>query len=875
MRADPYWDDFISTVFDSESSANVSHFQQTNSPSHEQMTENGEQNSGGNLATTPLHKAARFENVEEVRSLIRRVDADLERGVVEATAQVNLHKYTPLHFAAMAINPNPEIAKALINSAIGSNQKWLNAETEESFGKNTALHIAAANVNVTQKFIQAFHKADSLCRNSQNDTPYHVAAKSSNQEAIIYLLNTFSPTNNEWDVDDVDEGHKFNTAINICARNGNAKAVVLLIKHGADISQGVLHEIVLESVRNPQKIKKLIGVYQSIVDNTVTWRGLEEESDFLNVKGSDSYTELSRKIMVWLLTKPMEKYSTGNSPTNVIQCALEHGASAMFWQIVNTISVFRIDGVASEKWSLKENGNDTKVSHKDGHASKKKENRYWTVFDVTNYTAETILDCGSSDQKQEGCGDNSQNPLLCPPNSAVEDAVKEARHPNTVKRNFDDLPAPPEPYLTHLLLAFDQWRSSNILSAQPLKDLTEPYIKLVQRFYLILGLLQLIFMTCFTAFHTPTTCSLARMFNVSNALCNNSSSTVNSDNAYLSIFNHQQHWAAVLWLIWPTILITTLTFITLHYVQQEAMATRQQSEKIVLKTKDLTLSFREKFLETLLRLMLPISFCVAVLAWLGIYLVSESYEYYVDVTGMVLLSGWMANLYFFGAVRKNFSIFSLVVSKIIRKDIPSFMLFFGFTVLAYSLAMHTLRLSVCSPNESIDVTFLSVLSSAFGIGDFFEVTMTDSTCAGASIMYLFEITYFFYVLAAMIILLNVLIAMLNNRYEKAKSKTENIWRYQMLSVMRALESHKSLSSVIKKCLMPNRPQGSLYFKGEKYNRWYLRLVLPVDEHLVSSHSHTPSIKSGEQSVRRRSSSILSSHTHHGFGTLPRNPPSSH
>ena len=207
---------------------------------------------------------------------------------------------------------------------------------------------------------------------------------------------------------------------------------------------------------------------------------------------------------------------------------------------------------------------------------------------------------------------------------------------------------------------------------------------------------------------------------------------------------------------------------------------------------------------------------------------SESYEYYVDVTGMVLLFGWMANLYFFGAVSKNSSIFSLVVSKIILKDIASFMLFFGFTVLAYSFAMHTLRLSICSPSDSIDVTFFSVLSSAFGIGDFFEVTMTDSTCAGSRVQYLFEITYFFYVCATMIILLNVLIVMLNNRYKRAKSKTEMIWRFQMLPAISALERHKRLATVVKKYLMPNRPVGSLFFNNQ-HGRWYLRLVMPVDK----------------------------------------------
>jgi len=290
MTQDSYWDDFISTIFDygnSESRTDISQLEQQNRSSLERITENSCQNNQGELP--PLHKAARLEDLGEVKRLITA-------GVGKET---NPHGYTPLHCTAMAINPNPQIAKLLINSASG--QQWLNAQTQDG---NTALHIAAENVNVTRDFLKAFRNAKSLLLNSQNDTAYHVAARSSNQEAIIYLLNTFSPTNNEWDVDDVERGNvdqgqevhedkgkrpKEDKVINICAQNGNAKAVALLIKHGADISQGVLHEIVLESVRDPEKIHKLMDVFQSIVDNAVIWYCLEKKTEFLKLKDSDDY----------------------------------------------------------------------------------------------------------------------------------------------------------------------------------------------------------------------------------------------------------------------------------------------------------------------------------------------------------------------------------------------------------------------------------------------------------------------------------------------------------------------------------------------------------------------------------------------------------
>ena len=51
-------------------------------------------------------------------------------------------------------------------------------------------------------------------------------------------------------MDDADDNRDADapTLMDICAVNGNAEAVALLIQHGADLAKGVLHEIVIESV---------------------------------------------------------------------------------------------------------------------------------------------------------------------------------------------------------------------------------------------------------------------------------------------------------------------------------------------------------------------------------------------------------------------------------------------------------------------------------------------------------------------------------------------------------------------------------------------------------------------------------------------------
>jgi len=221
MMDHEYWEDFIVTTLGHKHSIlHHTNFRPMIKTTWDETTTQ--------LITTELHDAARFEDTKKVQRLIEGREI----------MSVNKNGYTQLHFIAMAINPNAEIAKLLIDSVTVNIESFLDKQTADDMGKNTALHIAAANVNVTEEFIQQFKEADSLLRNSKNDTPFHVAAKSRNRDAIIYMLNTFKPTNNCWDVDKVDELQEYqNMVINICARNGNAKAVALLIKHGADISR--------------------------------------------------------------------------------------------------------------------------------------------------------------------------------------------------------------------------------------------------------------------------------------------------------------------------------------------------------------------------------------------------------------------------------------------------------------------------------------------------------------------------------------------------------------------------------------------------------------------------------------------------------------
>ena len=706
-----------------------------------------------------LHEAARLEDVAEVKRLIE----------AQQEVETDDDGCTPLHHAAMAIYPNAEIARMIVEEMHSTgHQDMINQRSGPQAGWNTALHVAAGNVNVTLAFINALKDADPVVFNMEGHTPFHVAAKSQNQNVIIYMLDAFAPTNNRWDVDNVDDHELLSSVdrlINICAINGHAEAVSLLIQHGADISRGVLHLIVHESVKCPQKLDKLVKVYQSIVDNAVTWRCLEENRVSQSpLKNSAEYRRMLEKTMISLLTNPLKEYGE----EDVLEHAISNGASTMFQQIVTTDCVFRYASVSPVR------------------------------FDVTNFTEDTILNEDN---------DSRSDAKLSTTESVVSEEITsglDSRNNVRSRRDFSKRGTPRMPYLTFLLCCFDRWEKSSVLSTEPLNQLTKPYFAIIQWFYLLVGLLQLIFMVLFSVYYLPDACSLSLMFNMNVTHCSSSSELLPDEDASnmttSGITTRQPSWTAWLWLIWPTILI--IGSVSGSYYEHFKIRPRDKQNATFI---DKCRGLARKFFKCFQQSVLLISFCCAVFAWYYEFRTSATHETYVEVTAFVLLLGWITDLEFFGAVFKNFSISALVVKEIIMKDIPSFMLFFVFTVVGFSFAMHALRMSACGLNF-IDWhdTIYGVLSSAFGIGDFFETAISDRSCIGAGTKHLFEAVYFAYVYATLIILLNVLIAMMNNRYDHARQRAENIWRYRILSTMTALESQECFKKVMKKCRSPDR-----------------------------------------------------------------------
>jgi len=426
------------------------------------------------------------------------------------------------------------------------------------------------------------------------------------------------PTNSGWDIDSVDEnrGEKAPTLVNMCAGNGNAEAVTLLIQHGADIASGVLHEIVIESVKRPETMEKMVAVYRAVVDNAVTWRCLRDNRKCL-IRGSADYNEVLRETMIYLTTKP---FSDGK---NMIQRAIDLGASEMLMEILNTDNVYKFDEFGVRRHDR------LRVLCS------------FTRYDVTDF-ARPITQAAAA----------AATPT-------VEDPVDAAHSMDQL--DFSAHHRPKTPYLEELLMRHDEWKNKNILAMQPFRKMTKPYFGFVQRYYFVLGVIQLIYMVFFSVYYIPDSCTLAEMFGNAGSRCPVSGEgDRESPNGF--------------WLVWPIVILIGATaefFIrfvwntAVHLVRYAHNSfTNDRLGMRVLRRLNATV-WPTKLLLAAATSFPLMSFCVSVFVWFHRHGNSDDRTLYLEAVSMVFLFGWMVNFVFFSGITEHLYVFLIVLNEII------------------------------------------------------------------------------------------------------------------------------------------------------------------------------------------------------------------
>jgi len=670
---------------------------------------------------TALHIATEYSQYEDVKFLL------------EAGAKVTEdHRgSTPLHIAASSSQPNPEIAKMLIQhmNPDEGNQSLINkVYTSENGTTYTALHFAAVNKHISHEFIRTLEKINPSIKNNQDDTAFHMAAELENPDVIIFMLDVFSPAESGWDMESIEGERKPTqlTLLEICAKRGNAAAVAKLIKYGAQISKQVLFELIDESVNNPTKTDKLIAVYRTIIENYALWDCLRKrsksETSQLEPRPDTApkrYRERQRKIMLGELG--LEK---------VVKYAIEKGDKMFLLEIVNTPGVFRIeeDGDDQTDTRCRSELQYESTSTSDTRRKRRYAPPTYIKYDVTNFLTPSYGYC-------------AERPNAVAPTSQPSEGAEDEHSPS---------------YLRLIVENKRLWATTDILLLEPFRSITQPICGFVQLCYLLMALIQLLHIIVFSVLYMSSYCDLKHRLNLNSlAQCNIStippgSIEVNVSQLYIGI--------NCLWLIWPTFLFLEVLDQVLH---------RSCHHKIYA--------------------LFSARFAYALIVWAWYFNTFVFHDLNLSLTSVVLLYGWLVTLSLFVKFLKNVSIFSFLLTEIIVQDILSlFGIVFLFVLIGFSSAIHLLRESALLGQKNYLDTLYNVFAAALTTGEFMEETFgTSSDGAVADNVYrihFLQTIFAIYLCCTTIIMLNILITIMNNRYEKARKKAKNVWRRRSVRV---------------------------------------------------------------------------------------------
>ena len=292
------------------------------------------------------------------------------------------------------------------------------------------------------------------------------------------------------------------------------------------------------------------------------------------------------------------------------------------------------------------------------------------------------------------------------------------------------------------------WQNTDVLQLEPFRTITQPMYWFMQLIFLVMAVCQLVEMISFSIFYMPSYCSLKQQLNPDiSAQCN--SSTVPPEPFEVSV----SLLCAILnflWLPWPTAICVGTAINRFPHRKWSQRAYGCFSARLVF----------------------------APLLWVWYFTTFIRSELYLSLTSLVHLFGWLVTLSFFISSLENASIFSFLLKDIVVKDIASsFGIVFVFVLVSFSSAIHLLRESALLGESSYFDTMYNVFAAALTTGEFMSETVEKPADVVAR-YHLLQAVFAIYLCCATIILLNILITMMNYRYEEARKKAQNIWRFQ-------------------------------------------------------------------------------------------------
>ena len=175
--------------------------------------------------------------------------------------------------------------------------------------------------------------------------------------------------------------------------------------------------------------------------------------------------------------------------------------------------------------------------------------------------------------------------------------------------------------------------------------------------------------------------------------------------------------------------------------------------------------------------LVNIAFSYFVMEWFFMYIFKKPDQ---DLAlAMALLLGWVYVLFFTRGCRVTCR-FSIMIQKMFFRDLIYFLTVYGIILIAFSFAMNSLFTHQHNADNTISRVFYDMMNVVTDLDKKQSIDMARHILFARLLL-------IFYAIVAVILLMNMLIAMMNTSYETVRVTRCNLWKQQQLSIMLMLE----------------------------------------------------------------------------------------
>ena len=386
------------------------------------------------------------------------------------------------------------------------------------------------------------------------------------------------------------------------------------------------------------------------------------------------------------------------------------------------------------------------------------------VFDISHLTPRT------TDKLSSCCGGNKIHML---------DEVNSSEKVRKVEHEPEHLSG-----LEWLLAHKVKSRTAQILDLPPIKMIESYYTSIVAKTFALLMLLHVIYMAVFTYVGVDLLSQLRE-----------DETTVESSSPQILLLY-------IIVPVEPAIIVIYVFYVLLRFMisgdfkRRSKLSSKRGIGRVL------------SVIATNALLFVGLTYAALVITWIVLFSVRYTYQDYVLAPALCI--GWLLSISFTRGFKAINYFYRMLLSMILR-DVVRFLVVYLFVLLAFGFAFHVLfqvSSAVVSDYATPGDTLFLSFNMMIGMGELFDDSLeTNMDAVGRSILYL-KIFYLIYIILSTVILLNLLIAMMNDSYSSILQEQKVTWRIESVSLGVAIETSFPMSRLFSNVTMYQGSEGN-------------------------------------------------------------------